>query len=537
MKIKEISSKGLARELQISIAAAELETRLSAKIEDIKGTVQLKGFRPGKVPVGHIRKTHGAQLMSDVVNEAVQETSQSALTERGEQPAVQPNISLSGDAAPIMAGEADLVYDMKFEILPEIKLTDFSKIKAQRPIVKMEAARIDEALERLASQRKNFKPRAASAAAKKGDSVKMDFLGRVDGEPFEGGTSEGFDLELGSGQFIPGFEEQLVGKKAGAALDVKVTFPENYGNAELSGKEAVFEVKIHEVSEAVASKIDEDFATSLGMENLEKLRAAVAEQIGGEYEQVSRSHVKRQILDKLNSDHNFELPPAMVELEFNQIWQNFMQEIENEGKKITDLDESEDDLRKEYQAVAQRRVRTGLVLAEVGRINKVEVTEDELQKAMIQRVQQFPGQEQAMFEYFKNNQQAMAQLRAPIYEEKVIDIIIEKANVSDEEVSLEELMTDPNEAKPKKAAKKVAKSGDKKPAAKKIETKKVEAKSAKPPAKKAAAKKAPAKKAATKKAPAKKAAKPAAKKAPATKKPAKPAAKKAPAKKTPAKKK
>ena len=501
MNIKEVSAEGLAREVQITVAAADLAGKLETKIDSIKDQVQLKGFRPGKVPIAHIRKTYGEQLMGEIIQETVNESSQQMLTDRDERPAMQPEIKLVGEADDIIGGKADLVYDVTYEVIPPIELTDFAKLKLEKPVVDVDDARVDEALERLASSRKDFVARAKTAKAQEGDRVKIDFIGRIDGEAFEGGAGEGFDLELGSGQFIPGFEEQLVGCKAGDKKDVEVSFPEEYGASELAGKAAVFECTVHEVSEPKDAEITEEFATSLGMESLEKLKEAMREQIGRDYEQMSRGHMKKDLLDQLSDSHSFDLPPSMVEMEFNQIWHQFEHELENNEQKIDDLDESEEDLRAEYRSIAERRVRTGLVLAEVGNNNEIQVSQEELNQGLMQRVQQFPGQEQQVFEYFQQNPEAMAQIRAPIFEEKVVDFICELATVSDKSVSLEELMQEPGSEEADK-----------------------------PKAKKAAAKKAPAEKAGAKKAPAKKAAA----KKPAANKPA--AKKKAPAKKAGSKK-
>ena len=506
MNIKEVSAEGLSRELQITVPAADLVAKLDARIEDIKGTVQLKGFRPGKVPAAHIRKTYGAQLMGEVIQETVNETSQQMLNDREERPAMQPEIKLVGEVDPVIQGEGDLVYDIAFDIIPAIELIDFSTVKLNRPVVEVDEEKVDEALERLASSRKDFEPRGKTAKSQEGDRVKIDFIGRIDGEAFEGGTAEGFELELGSGQFIPGFEDQLIGTKAGDTKDVEVSFPEEYGNAELAGKPSVFEVTVHEVSAPKDAEINEEFATSLGMESLEKLREAIRDQIGNDYSQMSRGHLKKDLLDQLSDGHSFELPTSMVSLEFEQIWQQFQNELEQQGQKMDDLDESEDDLRAEYKEIAERRVRTGLVLAEVGSKNEIDVTQEELNQGLVQRVQQFPGQEQQVYEYFQKNPEAMAQIRAPLFEEKVVDFICEMADVTDTPVSVDALMAEPGAAVEDKRAQKAA---AKKAPAKKAAAKKAPAK--KPAAKKEAAKKAPAKKPAAKK--------PAAKK-PAAKKPA-----------------
>ena len=503
MNIKEVSAEGLSRELQGTVPIADLVAKLDARIDEIKGTVQLKGFRPGKVPAAHIRKTYGDQLMGEVIQETVSETSQKMLAEREERPAMQPEIKLVGEVDPVIQGEGDLVYDIVFDIIPAIDLIDFSTVKLTRPVVEVDDEKIDEALERLASSRKDFDPRGKTSKAREGDRVKIDFVGRIDGEAFEGGTAEGFELELGSGQFIPGFEDQLVGTKAGDTKDVEVSFPEEYGNAELAGKPSVFEVTVQEVSAPKEAEINEELATSLGMESLEKLRDAIRDQIGNDYGQMSRGHLKKDLLDQLCDGHSFELPPSMVRLEFDQIWQQFQNELEQQGQKIADLDESEDDLRAEYKEIAMRRVRTGLVLAEVGSKNEIEVTQEELNQALVQRVQQFPGQEQQVFEYFQKNPEAMAQVRAPLFEEKVVDFICEMADVTDTPVSVEALMAEPGAEFEEKTAKKPAK----KAAAKKTKTKKAAPKKAaaeKAPAKKASAKKPTVKKSAVKKSAAKK---------------------------------
>lgn len=508
MQVEEINAEGLSREIKITVTKSSLNEKLDGRLDELKDQVEIKGFRKGKVPAAHLKKIYGTQVMSEIVQQLVNEQSQQALTDRDERPALQPEIKLDGEVEQVMQGEADLIFAMIYDIIPPINLTDFSKLSLNRKVVEIADAEVDESLARLAQSRKQFEPRGKTAKAQNGDSVKIDFLGRIDGEAFDGGASEGFDLELGSGQFIPGFEEQLIGTKAGDKLDVEVPFPEDYGNADLAGKQAVFEVTVHEVSEAKEAEIDEAFATSLGMESLDKLKEAIREQIGTDYNNMTREQIKRDLLEILNDKHDFELPEKMIDLEFNQIWHQFEHELENQGQKLDELDESEEDLRSEYRGIAERRVRTGLVLAEVGQKNEIEVTQEELNQGLMQRVQQFPGQEQQVFNYFRENPDAMAQIRAPIFENKVIDFIVEQAKVSEETVSIDDLMaanSDAQEDKPaKKTAKKTAKKAAKKPAAKK------------PAAKKPAAKKPAAKKPATKKPAAKK---PAAKK-PATKKPA-----------------
>ncbi len=479
MDVKELTNKELSRELEITITAATLAQQVDTRVAEIQPTAQLKGFRPGKVPASYLKKTYGQQIMAELVQQSVSSESQKAIEERKERPAMQPEIELVGEAEAIINGTADLVFKMAYEIIPEIKLTDFSALTVKRPKVEIGATEVDEAMARLAESRVTYKPRGATAKARDKDSVKIDFLGKIDGEAFDGGAAEGFDLVLGSGQFIPGFEEQLIGTKAKDELDVKVTFPKDYGSENLAGKDAVFSVTVHEVAAPQEAKLDDEFAKTIGFDDLEKLRDAVEGQIRGDYDQMARAHLKKHVLDQLSETHDFALPPKMIEVEFEQIWNQFQQELAQENKQITDLDRSEDELRAEYQSLAARRVRTGLVLAEVGMVNDIQVSNEELNQGLIERLRQFPGQEQQAMEYFQKNPEAMAQIRAPIFEEKTIDFICEKATIEDVEMDIETLMAGPVDE------------ADQRP------TKKESAK--KKPAKKATAKKAPAKKAATKK--------------------------------------
>ena len=513
MQIEETSAEGLSRELKITVAKDNLASRLDTKLLELKDQVQLKGFRKGKVPVAHLKKVYGSRLMSEILQEVVNDQSQQVLTDRDERPALQPEVNLDGDIENVISGDADFVFNMIYDIIPPITLAKFKDISLDRKVAEISDTEVDESIQRLAQSRKQFEPKAKTAKAASGDSVKIDFLGKIDDEPFEGGAAEGFELELGSNQFIPGFEDQIIGKKAGDSFDIEVSFPEDYGNADLANKAAVFETTVHEVSGPKEIEINDEFATSMGMESLDQLKEMVHEQIGKDYHNFSREQVKRDLLDKLSDAHDFELPTRMVDLEFNQIWHQFESELENQSKKIDELDETEDELRTEYREIAERRVRTGLVLAEIGSTNEIEVTQEEINQGLMERVRQFPGQEQEVFNYFRNNPEAMAQIRAPLFENKVIDFVIEQAEVTDITVSIEELMAPPEEAEEKPKAKKK-------------------------PAKKAPAKKAAAKKADTKEGDQKPAKKPAAKK-PAAKKPAakKPAAKKPAAKKAPAKKK
>ncbi|MDF1686244.1 MAG: trigger factor [Parvibaculaceae bacterium] len=503
MQVTEISAEGLKRELSVTVAAQDLETRLAAKLDEMKDQVRLKGFRPGKVPVAHLRNTYGKQVMTEIIQEMIGESSQKALQDKDLRPAMQPAIDFEGGLDGVVEGKDDLVYNMKFEIIPEITLADFSTLKLERPVAEVDDAEVEESIERLASQQKSFETKEGKA--EDGDLVVIDFVGTVDDVAFEGGTAEGASLEIGSGQFIPGFEEQLIGASAGDDVSVNVTFPADYGSEELAGKDAVFAVKVNEVKAAGEAVIDDEFAQKFGMEDLSKLKDAVRDQIGSDYNNFSRARMKRAMLDELDGLHSFELPPTLVEQEFGQIWQQFEQELQEQGKTIADADESEEKLREDYKVIAERRVRLGLVLAEVGEKNQIQVSDMELNQAIAERARQFPGQEKQVYEYFTKDAQAMAQVRAPLFEEKVVDFIAELATVTDVTISKDELMKDPDAPEEEAAADKPK---AKKAAAKKTATKKTAAK-------KTATKKTAAKKTATKKTAAKKTA---AKKKTATKK-------------------
>ena len=485
MQVTVTNTDGLKRELKIQVPAQDLEARLGAKLEEMKNQVRLKGFRPGKVPVSHLRKTFGKQVMGEIIQEAVGESSQKALADEALRPAFQPSIDLEGEIQEVMDGKADLTFKMSFEVVPTFDLADFSKVSVERLVAEVKDADIDEALKRLAENQKNFEPRAEGAKAEDGDLLTIDFVGKIDGVAFDGGSAEDANLELGSGRFIPGFEEQLVGVKVGDEKTVNVTFPAEYGAEQLAGKDAVFDVKVKEVKAPAEVAIDDELAKRFGFDALDKLREALAEQIKSDYTRMSRAHMKRAMLDKLDELHDFELPPSMVEQEFEQIWQQFQHELSHQNKTADDLDEPEDEVKAEYRKIAERRVRLGLVLAEVGEKNSISVTEQELSQALAERARQFPGQERQLYQYYQQNPQAVQELRAPIFEDKVVDFIAELADVTDKPVSRDELFADPDaeehvhdencdhdhdhdhgEAKPaKKAAAK--KPAAKKPAAKK----------------------------------------------------------------------
>ncbi|MAZ16503.1 MAG: trigger factor [Ahrensia sp.] len=483
MQVSETLNEGLKREIKVVVPKADLQSRLGDRLEDAKGKVQLKGFRPGKVPVQHLRKMYGKSFMAEIVNEILNETPRSVLADRGEKSATQPEIDMTEDEAEarkVLSGDADFEFSLKYEVIPPIEVKDFSSIKITREVVEIPEDEVEEQVKRIAQSAVEYKTKSGKAAD--GDRVTMDYVGKVDGEAFEGGTDTDANLVLGSGQFIPGFEEQLVGTKAGDETQVKVTFPEDYGAAHLAGKDAVFDVTVKEVASAGEITIDDELATKLGLESAERLREVVREQIESQYGSVPRQKVKRQLLDALDDEYKLETPSKLVDAEFNNIWAQITNDLEQAGKTFEDEDTTEDDAREEYMRLAERRVRLGLVLSEIGEQAGISVSEQELQQAVMNQVRQYPGQEQQVFEFFKQNPDAVANLRAPIFEEKTVDHLLEQVSVTDKTVSKEKLMADDeDEAAEAKPAKK--KAAPKKAAAKKDDAEKAA------PAKKAAPKK------------------------------------------------
>lgn len=492
MEIQETGSEGLSKTFKVTVSAKELQARLDKRIAEMQPQVRLKGFRPGKVPVSHIKKMYGKSILSDIVQNTVMETSEKALVERDLRAAAQPDIRLETDMNKVSAG-ADLSYQMQVDVMPEFKPADPASLELEKLKGEASEAEITEQLQKLADENRSYAPRPKSQKAKEGDLVTIDFLGKIDGEPFEGGAAEDAKLVLGKGGFIPGFEDGIVGAKPGSDIEVKVRFPDDYGAADLAGKDAVFEVKVKEVEAPEDASIDDELAQRFGLDDLEALRNAVKTQIEMGLQSLARQKLKRQLLDKLDAIHDFDLPARMVEAEFQSIWG----QVQREG---LDEDMSEDEQREEFRKIAERRVRLGLVLAEIGRAAGVVVTDQELGQAIVQQARQYRGQEQAVFDAYKNNPQLQAQLRAPLYEEKVVDHIVSVAKTTERAATREELEAEDDspfgeagggKAEGKKAAAKKpatkkaaaktdgkaeAKSGDKKAAAKKPAAKKSSAK-------------------------------------------------------------
>lgn len=434
MQITETSADGLKREFKVVIAAADIAQKVDARLSEIGRNVRLPGFRPGKVPMSMLKKRYGAHVMGEVLEQAVGDSSAQAMRERGLRPALQPKIEIVS-----FEEGADLEYKMNVELLPDITPAPLGEIELERLKPEIADSEVDRQLERIAENNRKTTP--VDRPAESGDAVVIDFVGRVGGVEFPGGKGENHTLRLGSNQFIAGFEDQLVGAKAGEKRVVKVSFPQEYGNEELAGKEAEFEVDVKEVRALEPATVDEDLAQRIGFDSLDELRKTVREQLERDFAQLARHKLKRRVLDALAERHDFPVPSGMVDLEFETIWKQLEEERKRNPESASeDAGKSEDELKAEYRKIAERRVRLGLLLSEIGRQNNIQVTNEEVNRAIVQEARRFPGQERKVVEFYRNNPDALANLRAPIYEDKVIDFIVEMAKVTDKPVSPEELL-------------------------------------------------------------------------------------------------
>ena len=446
MQVVEKSAEGLSRVIAVTIPATELNAKLDAKAAEVAPQMRLKGFRPGKVPVAHVRKTYGRDLMGEIVNDALNESSQKALDEAKVRPAAPAEMKLVSDMDKVVAGKEDLSYEMALEVMPDFKPVDPKSLKLTRPVYEASDADLDEALKELAGQAKTYEDKGGKAPkAADGDQLTIDFVGKIDGEPFEGGAAEDADLIIGSNRFIPGFEEQLKGAKVGDEKTIEVTFPEEYQATHLAGKAATFDVKVKAVKAPKDSEINDEFATRLGLESLDKLKELLRDNLNQQYKGAARFKLKRALLDVLDEKHSFDLPPKMVEAEFDGIWQQVEADKKEGRLPEADAKKSDKKLKDEYRKIAERRVRLGLVLAEIGRENNVTVTDQELNNAIMAEARNYPGQEQAVLNFYRQNPNAAAGMRAPIYEEKVCDLIFDQAEVKDEPISKEDLLKDEDE--------------------------------------------------------------------------------------------
>lgn len=447
LQIKETKSEGLRREFKISVPAKDIETRIGDRLSDLARSAHLPGFRPGKAPIAILKRKYGDAVRGEILDHALNDSSRQALSERGIRPATQPSIEVTafGDGK-------DLEYTLSLDVLPDIKPMDFSKLSLERMVVPVDEAKVAEALGRIAASRKTTKPAPAGHAAAKGDVVVIDFIGRVEGREFPGGKADGYSLELGTGSFVPGFEDQLLGAKSGARITVKIAFPKDYAAEDLAGKDAEFDVTVKEVQFSEPAAIDDALAKVVGLNDLEALKARIREEQGREYKEISRLRLKRQLLDELSEAHEFEVPPTMLENEFNAIWQQFEKQRsdakEGGAEALTEAEKNktDDEHKVDFRAIAERRVRLGLLFSEVGRVNNIQVSQEEINRALVQQAQRFPGQEQAVVEHFRKNPDAMQSLIGPIIEDKVADFILEMAKIKDIPATLDELLKHDDDA-------------------------------------------------------------------------------------------
>ncbi|MGB8314224.1 MAG: trigger factor [Aestuariivirga sp.] len=452
MQVTETLSSGLKREYKVVVNAAELGKELDTKLHELAGRANIKGFRPGKVPVPHLKRMYGKSLMAEVVQKAIDDQSKQVLAERNLKPAYQPEVTLPEEEAEvnaIMDGKGDLAFSMAFEIIPAFELLDVSGVELVRHVVKVADAQVDEAIGRLTAQYKTFEAKAGKAA--KGDKVTIGFVGKIDGKLFDGGTADDVPLELGSGQFIPGFEDQLVGTKAGDELVVKVSFPATYGVKELAGKPAEFAVKVVSVEQPREGAVDDEFAKKVGFEDLGKLKDMIRSRLDQEYAGMTGMKLKRDVLDALDKLYSFELPQRLVDAEFGGIWNALSGEMKKAGKSFADEGTTEELAREEYKAIAERRVRLGLVLGTLGEKEGIQVNEQELQQSLMARARQFPGQEKQVFDHYRKNPNALIELRGPVFEQKVVDFLVSKAKVSEKAVTreaLQAMVQDDDEVEP-----------------------------------------------------------------------------------------
>jgi len=442
MQVTETVSDGLKREFKVVVPAADLATKADVKLGQLKDQVRLNGFRPGKVPVAHIKRLYGRAVMAEMIETTVREANAEIITERGFKLVREPKVTLpeeQGAVEQVIAGKSDLAYTMAIEILPTIELADFKGIQLERMNAEVAETEVDEALAKIAEQSRPFAPKGEGAKAENGDRVTIDFTGKMDGTPFQGGTGGDVSLHLGSGSFIPGFEEQLIGIAAGEQRTVNVTFPQTYPTAHLAGKNAEFDVTAKAVEAPQPITLNDEFAKSVGLESLAKLREMVKERIVREHGAMSRQKVKRKLLDELDAKHKFTPPPSLVEDEFTNVWKTIQDDLQARKRTFEEEGTTEEKAKEEYRGIANRRVRLGLVIAEIGERNGIKVSDEELSRAVMDRARQVPGREQEVWDFYRNNPDALASLRAPIFEDKVIDFILELAKVADKTVSREEL--------------------------------------------------------------------------------------------------
>jgi len=443
MQITETTNGGLKREFRVTLPVTDLEARVTARLIEMKDQVRINGFRPGKVPVTHLKKIYGRSVMAEAIDQMVRETNAKIVTDRGLKLAMEPKITLpqdEGEVENVISGKTDLSYTVAVEVVPQIALADFKTIKLEKMVADVTDLDVDEGIGRFAEQNRTYTSKPEGAGAESGDRVVVSFKGTINGEAFEGGSGEDVPVNIGSNTFIPGFEDQLLGIAAAEARTIHVTFPTDYAAEKLAGQAAAFEVVAKSVEKPNEITIDDAFATSLGVESLDKLKQAMRERIGQQYAAASRQKLKRRLLDQLDALHKFEAPPSLVEQEFTNVWNTVVADLKSQNRTFEQEGTTEEKAIVEYRGIADRRVRLGLVLAEIGDKNNIKVNDDEVSRAVVERARQYPGREREVFEYYQKNYNALATVRAPIYEEKVMDFIVELADVVEKKVPKDELL-------------------------------------------------------------------------------------------------
>jgi trigger factor len=451
MQVTESVSDGLKRVFDVTVPAADLEARLTERLGELKDRVRLNGFRPGKVPVAHLKKLYGRAVMAETIEALIQETNAKIVDERGLKLAMEPRVTMPEEKEAVegvLEGKSDLAYQVALEVLPKIELADFGQIKLERLVAEVTESEIDAALEKLATDNRPYNPKGERAKVETGDRATINFVGRIDGQPFEGGSGESVAVDVGSASFLPGFEDQMIGMAVGETRLITVTFPATYGNQQLAGKDATFDVTVTAIDLPGTVAIDDAFAVSLGQESLAALRETLRGGIQQDHAGRSRQKLKRKLLDALDAVHKFPAPPTLAEEEFKNVWTVVENDLKSQGRTFADEGTTEEKAKEEYRAIAERRVRLGLVLAEIGERNKITVNENELNRALVERMRQFPGREQEIWDFYRKNANALASVRAPIFEEKVVDFIIELAQVTDKTVDREELYKEDEDLTP-----------------------------------------------------------------------------------------
>lgn len=449
MQVTETLSDGLRREFSVVIPAGELDSKVSERLDAMRDKVRINGFRPGKVPTAHLRRMYGRSAMAEAIDAAMRDINAKIIADNNFRLAMQPKVTLPEDekaVEDVISGKSDLAYTVAMEILAPIELTDFKSIEVTRLTTDVTDEEVNDGIKRIADQNRPYAPKGEGAKAEKDDRITIAFVGSIDGVPFEGGSAEEVPLVLGSNTFIPGFEDQLIGIAAGEERKVNVSFPDNYPAAQLAGKAAVFDVTAKSIETPGEVKIDDEFAKSLGLESLDKVKEAVRDRIQREHDSISKQRVKRVLFDALDERHKFPLPPALVEQEFDNLWSTATEELKQQGKTFEDENTTEEKERAEYQRIADRRVRLGLLLDEIARRNNISVTDEETTRAIVEHVRQYPGREKELWDMFRNNPEAVASIRAPLIENKVTDFILALAKVSDKKVSREELYRNDDDA-------------------------------------------------------------------------------------------